>query len=148
MKAVIQRVSEAEVRVEGHILGQIEQGYLILLGVAAGDTEAVAEKLALKIAQLRLFSDANGKMNLDIHAVKGAILVISQFTLLADTLKGNRPSFLKAERPERAKELYDYFCNYLTNLGVPIAQGQFGADMKVRLINDGPVTILLEYENE
>jgi D-tyrosyl-tRNA(Tyr) deacylase len=148
MKAVIQRVSEAQVRVEGSILGHIEQGYLILFGVAAGDTEALAEKMALKIVNLRLFADAEGKMNLDIKAANGAILVISQFTLLADTQKGNRPSFLAAEKPERAKALYLHFCNFLVGLGVPIAQGQFGADMKVSLINDGPVTIILENEND
>ena len=145
MKAVIQRVSSASVSVDGEIVGSCEKGYMILLGAQKGDSEKEADLLARKVASLRIFSDENDKMNLSILDIGGEILAISQFTLLADVKKGNRPSFINAQEPERAKELYEYFCEALRNLGVKkVDQGIFGADMKVSLINDGPVTILYD----
>ncbi len=145
MKAVIQRVLSASVTVEGEAVGRCNQGYLILLGVAEGDTEAEAELLAKKVSALRVFKDENGKMNLSIADIDGEILAISQFTLCADVKKGNRPSFIKALEPVKAEKLYKYFCECLRNLGIRrVDEGIFGADMKVELINDGPVTILYD----
>ena len=143
MRALIQRVSEASVRVEGTISGQIGPGLLILICAMAGDTEAQARTLAAKIAKLRIFRDADGKMNRSVTDIGGAALVVSQFTLAAD-LRGNRPGFSTAARPEDAKHLYDHFTGLLAGIGITTANGLFGADMAVSLINDGPVTIWLD----
>lgn len=145
MKAVIQRVTSASVRVEDRILGEIENGYMILLGVCEGDTREDAEILAKKTANLRVFTDENEKMNKSILDCDYSALVISQFTLCADCKKGNRPSFISAAKPEIANELYEYFMEQLRAQGVKNVQhGEFGADMKVSLVNDGPVTILYD----
>lgn len=145
MKAVIQRVSSASVEVEGEIVGSCNKGYMILLGAENGDTESEAELLARKTANLRIFCDDNDKMNLSILDIDGEILCISQFTLLADVKKGNRPSFINALEPVEAKRLYEYFCQYLRGLGIKkVDEGVFGGDMKVSLVNDGPVTILYD----
>lgn len=143
MKLVIQRVTEASVTVEQEIVGQIGLGYLVLLGVGEEDTEETAKKLAEKLLKLRIFSDENGKTNLSLGDVNGEILVISQFTLYADCKK-NRPSFCHAGKPELADRLYEYFMECLRAQGVRVAHGIFGAEMQVRLCNDGPFTILLE----
>lgn len=145
MKAVIQRVEEATVSVDGEIVGSCRQGYMILFGAEKGDTEAEAELLARKTAALRIFCDSDDKMNLSLLDIDGEALVISQFTLLADVKKGNRPSFINALEPENAEKLYKHYCQCLRNLGVKkVDEGVFGADMKVSLINDGPVTILYD----
>ncbi len=145
MKAIIQKVKNSSVLVDGKIVGECQAGYMILLGVAAEDTKAEAELLARKTANLRVFCDENDKMNLSLLDVGGEVLAISQFTLLADVKKGNRPSFTNAMEPNRANELYEYFCNELINNGVKkVAKGIFGADMQVSLINDGPVTIIYD----
>jgi D-tyrosyl-tRNA(Tyr) deacylase len=143
MRAVCQRVTEARVRVGGEVVGEIGAGLCVFLGVANGDGEAEAERLAAKIARLRIFPDAEGRFDRALLDVGGGALVVSQFTLLADTAKGNRPSFTDAARPEAAEPLYERFCAVLRELGVPVAQGVFGAKMAVELVNDGPVTILL-----
>jgi D-tyrosyl-tRNA(Tyr) deacylase len=145
MRAVIQRVSEAAVKVDGEEISRIGVGLLVLLGVAEGDEAGDAAWLAGKIAAMRIFGDAEGKMNLSLRETGGGALVISQFTLLAATKKGNRPSFIRAARPELAEPLYESFCGMLeTELGKPVGRGRFGADMKVALVNDGPVTIVME----
>ena len=147
MKAVIQRVSEASVTVDGEFVSKIDKGYLILLGVMDDDTEYDADVLAKKTSTLRVFEDDEGKMNLDIQNVDGEVLAVSQFTLCADVKKGNRPSFIRSAHPDRANELYEYFCNKLLENGVKsVKKGVFGADMKVKLLNDGPVTILYDSE--
>lgn len=147
MKCVIQRVLNASVTVCGETVGSIEKGFLLLLGVADGDTEAQTEKLVKKIIGMRIFEDENGKMNLSIGDIDGEILAVSQFTLLADCKKGNRPSFTGAMRPEEANRLYELFVKMLVDGGVKkVDKGVFGADMKVSLINDGPVTIILDTE--
>ena len=147
MKCVIQRVLSSSVSVDGRIVGEIEKGFLILLGVAEGDTEADAEKLAKKISLMRVFEDSEGKMNLSVKDIDGEILVVSQFTLCADCKKGNRPSFVGAMRPEGATRLYELFMALLKDNGVKkVDHGIFGADMKVSLVNDGPVTIILDTE--
>ena len=147
MRVVVQRCSRAEVRIDGATVGKIGQGYMLLVGISESDTEAEAEVIAKKIAQLRVFEDGEGKMNLSIRDVGGAILSISQFTLYADCRKGNRPSFIRAARPEQASPLYDYFNETLrTTYGLTVETGRFGADMKVDFVNDGPVTILLDSE--
>ena len=147
MRVVIQRCSRAEVRIDGKTVGQIGKGFLLLVGVTDGDTEVQADLLAKKVAQMRIFEDTEGKMNLGLKDVDGAILSISQFTLYADCKKGNRPSFIHAARPEIAEPLYDYFNEKLrTEYGLHVETGRFGADMKVDFINDGPVTILLNTE--
>lgn len=141
----MQRCSRAEVRIDGQVVGQIGKGFMVLVGVTDGDTKAEAELLARKVAQMRVLEDAEGKMNLALKDVGGAILSISQFTLYADCRKGNRPSFVRAARPEVAEPLYDYFNNVLrTQYGLQVETGRFGADMKVDFINDGPVTIILD----
>lgn len=144
MRIVLQRVSEASVTVAGRVTGEIGQGFLLLVGIAPGDTGAEVGWLAEKVAGLRLFSDAEGKMNLDLAAVGGALLVVSQFTLYGDASKGRRPSFIGAARPEEAIPLYEAFLAALRATGLPVASGEFGADMQVALVNDGPVTLLLE----
>ena len=145
MRVVVQRCSRAEVRIDGNSVGKIGQGFMLLVGITETDTTAEADLLAKKIAQLRVFEDEAGKMNLAIRDVEGAILSISQFTLYADCRKGSRPSFIRAARPEQASPLYDYFNETLrTTYGLTVETGRFGADMKVDFINDGPVTILLD----
>ena len=144
MKAVIQRVANASVTVDGEVKGSIESGFLILLGVENGDNESEAKTLAAKIAGLRIFTDENDKMNLSIKDVKGKLLIVSQFTLYGDCSQGNRPSFIEAARPEEANPLYEYFCNQCELNNIEVQKGIFGADMKVELINDGPVTIIIE----
>ena len=145
MRVVVQRCSRAEVCIDGVVVGQIEKGFMLLVGITDGDTRAEADLLAKKIAQLRVFEDEVGKMNLALSDIGGAILSISQFTLYADCRKGNRPSFIRAARPETAAPLYDYFNDILrTQYAIRVETGRFGADMKVDFINDGPVTILLD----
>lgn len=145
MKAVIQRVTDASVTVDGEIKGSIGKGFLILLGVVQGDTSAQAEVLASKIAKLRVFEDDNGKMNLSLLDIGGEALVVSQFTLCADCKKGNRPSFTPSAPPDVANELYLEFSDMLKTNGIQkVENGVFGADMKVSLLNDGPVTIILD----
>jgi D-aminoacyl-tRNA deacylase len=141
MRAVCQRVTEARVRVGGEVVGEIGPGLCVLLGIARGDGETAG--LAGKIARLRIFPDAEGRFDRSLLDTGGAALVVSQFTLLADTGKGNRPSFTAAAPPEEAEPLYDRFCADLRGLGVPVARGVFGASMAVELVNDGPVTIVL-----
>ena len=143
MRAVCQRVSEARVRVAGDIVGEIGAGLCVLLGVARGDSEADAERLGAKIARLRIFADEDGRFDRSLVDIGGSALVVSQFTLLADTAKGNRPSFTGAAPPEEAEALYERFCQALRDLGIPVQQGAFGASMAVELVNDGPVTIVL-----
>ncbi len=146
MRAVIQRVGHASVRVEGETVGAVEQGLLILLGIGHGDTADTAAHLASRIATLRIFPDAAGKMNLSLRDAGGEALVISQFTLYADTHKGHRPSFLNAAPPGESIPLYEAFVQALTELGIHAATGQFGAHMEVSLLNDGPVTIVLSHD--
>jgi len=148
MIAVIQRVSEASVTIEGKVEGKIGTGFMVLLGITHEDTQDDIEWLGKKIIGMRIFSDDEGKMNLDLKAVHGNILLISQFTLHASTKKGNRPSFIEAARPEVAIPLYEQMISFLANeLGNPIQCGIFGADMKVALLNDGPVTIVIDSKN-
>lgn len=145
MKAVLQRVKHASVTVEGRTVSEIGQGLLVLLGVAEGDTERDADALAAKIANLRIFSDADDKMNLSLLTVGGEMLVVSQFTLCADCRKGRRPDFFSAAKPDEANRLYLYFCERIKKEGVgTILTGEFGADMQVSLLNDGPVTIIID----
>lgn len=146
MKAVIQRVSSASVEVDGQLVGSCGRGYLILLGVAEGDTEQDAELLCKKIAALRIFRDENDKMNLSIRDIDGEALVISQFTLLANYRHGNRPDFLASAKPDEANRLYEYFKDLLSRELRRVECGIFGADMKVSLTNDGPVTICMDSE--
>ena len=149
MRVVIQRVSEAAVKIEGSIVGQIEQGLLVLLGIEHDDTQKDADYLLQKLINLRIFSDTDGKMNLSVQEVNGGILVVSQFTLHAATKKGNRPSYIRAARPEQAIPLYEYFLTSLQNqFSDKIQTGQFGADMQVSLVNDGPVTIIMDSKAE
>ncbi|MEE1197612.1 MAG: D-aminoacyl-tRNA deacylase [Acutalibacteraceae bacterium] len=145
MKAIIQRVSHASCKVDGEFTGQIKDGFMVLLGVGKDDTDEQAKLLASKTANLRIFCDENDKMNLSLLDIQGEALVISNFTLCADTKKGNRPSFINAKEPEAANTLYELFCEELKNCGVQrVEKGIFGADMKVELLNDGPVTIILD----
>lgn len=142
MKAILQRVSNARVDIENKTVGQIEKGFLILLGVENGDEQRDADVLAAKISGLRIFTDENDKMNLSLTDVGGGVLVISNFTLCADCSHGRRPSFIAAARPETAEPLYEYFCKKMTDNGISrVEKGVFGADMQVSLTNDGPVTI-------
>ena len=148
MKAVIQRVSEASVTVDGKIMGQIGKGFLVLLGVMNEDTEKETELLAKKVAEIRIFTDENDKMNLSLSQVDGEVLAVSQFTLCADIRKGRRPSFIPSAPPERANRLYELFCDELLKNGVRnVEKGVFGADMKVSLLNDGPVTIVMNTDD-
>ena len=144
MRAVCQRVSRAEVQIGGESVGKIGPGLVVLLGIARDDTPAEAERLAGKVARLRIFEDDAGKFAKALLDVGGSALVVSQFTLIADVRKGNRPSFVDAARPEQAEALYESFSAALAATGVPVAQGRFGARMEVELVNDGPVTIVLE----
>ena len=149
MRVVIQRVSEAAVNIDDTNVGKIQQGLLILLGIETEDQEGDADYLVQKISNLRIFSDAEGKMNLSIQDVGGQFLVVSQFTLHADTRKGKRPSYIRAARPEQAIPLYEYFLSELQKTAPsPIQTGQFGADMQVALVNDGPVTIIMDSKGE
>ncbi len=144
MKAVLQRVSKGSVMVEGKTVGEIGHGLVILLGVQPEDSETQCSYLAGKIADMRIFGDENGKMNLSIKDVVGSALVVSQFTLMADWKKGRRPAFTSAAPPDQANRLYEHFCSCLEQLTVPVQKGVFAADMKVELINDGPVTLVLD----
>lgn len=144
MKVVIQRVKNASVKVDGKIVGEIEKGFLVLLGIKVGDTKQEADYLIKKVCNLRVFSDENDKMNLGLKDVNGKLLIVSQFTLYGDCSDGNRPSFIEAARPEEAIPLYEYFCEKCTQNGIEVQRGIFGADMKVELLNDGPVTIVIE----
>jgi len=144
VRAVVQRVSRAEVRVEGRSTGRVDRGLAVLLGVARGDAEPDAVQLADKVAALRIFEDDAGKMNLSVRDVAGGVLVVSQFTLLGDARKGNRPGFTDAAPPEEANALYERFCALLRERGLEVATGVFRASMEVELVNEGPVTILLD----
>ncbi|RLV58774.1 D-tyrosyl-tRNA(Tyr) deacylase [Parashewanella curva] len=144
MKAIIQRVSHAKVNVDQQTIGQIKQGLVLLLGVEKEDTPSSAEALAQRIINYRVFSDDAGKMNLNLEQIKGELLVISQFTLAADTSRGRRPSFSSAATPDQASTLYEHFIRYCQQQGIMTQSGRFGADMQVSLTNDGPVTFILE----
>lgn len=144
MKAVVQRVKNTILKVDGEIISQIQKGLVVYLGVGKDDTTEKADYLSKKISKLRVFEDENGKMNLGVLDVGGEILCVSQFTLYADVSHGNRPGFSLAEEPTKAKQIYDYFCEKLQENGVQVKKGVFGADMKIEQLNDGPVTILYE----
>lgn len=144
MRLLIQRVSKATVKVEGECVGKINRGFLVFLGITHEDTKDNVDYLVNKLYNLRVFEDENEKMNLSIKDINGEILIVSQFTLYADTSHGNRPSFINAAKPDKANELYEYFIEKAKQTGIKIEAGIFGADMKVELLNDGPVTILLE----
>ncbi len=144
MKLVVQRVKNAKVDIDNKTVGSIDKGFLVLLGVTHTDTKEVADYLVKKLCNLRVFEDENGKMNLSIKDVNGKLLIVSQFTLYADCTGGNRPSFINAAKPDMANELYEYFCDKCKTTGIEVQKGIFGADMKVSLLNDGPVTIILD----
>ena len=145
MKIVVQRVKNAKVEVDGNVVGKIDNGLLVLLGVTHTDTKENADYLVKKLCKLRVFTDEDGKMNLDIKKVNGKLLIVSQFTLYANCSDGNRPSFIDAAKPKQAEDLYEYFCNKCKEeYGIDVEKGIFGADMKVSLLNDGPVTIIIE----
>ncbi|EOS8053357.1 D-tyrosyl-tRNA(Tyr) deacylase [Enterococcus hirae] len=148
MRAVVQRVSKASVTIDQQEVGKIDQGLVILLGIHEKDTQDDVDYLVKKIAQMRIFEDEQGKMNRSVEDVEGQILSVSQFTLFADTKKGNRPSFISAARPETAIPLYEAFNEGIRNRGITVATGQFEADMAVSLINDGPVTIIIDSQNK
>lgn len=147
MKLVVQRVKESSVTIDGKIHGQIDKGFMVLVGFCEGDNEVIVDKMVEKMIHLRVFEDAAGKMNLSLNDVHGAILSISQFTLYADCRKGRRPSFIDAAKPEIAIPLYDYFNQKIAESGIHVEMGIFGADMKVSLLNDGPVTIILDSQD-
>lgn len=144
MKAVVQRVLSAKLEVEGKLISEINKGYVVYLGVKVGDGREVADYFIKKIPSLRIFEDENGKTNKSILDVGGEILLVSQFTLCADTTQGNRPSFINAEKPEKANEMYLYVADGIKNAGINVKLGVFGADMKITQTNDGPFTIILE----
>jgi D-aminoacyl-tRNA deacylase len=144
MRVVLQRVSRAIVRIQDRVAGSIEQGFCLLVGFTHGDTPAQVDWMADKISGLRLFSDSEGKMNRGLEEVGGSVLVVSQFTLYGDAVKGRRPSFIEAARPEHAVALYEYFLEVLRRRGLTVASGEFGADMQVEIYNDGPVTLILD----
>lgn len=146
MRFVVQRVSEASVKIDGKVEGEISKGFMVLIGISQNDTKEIADKMIKKLLGLRIFEDENGKTNLSIEAVGGELLLISQFTLYADCRKGNRPSFINAGAPDMANELYEYIVDECRKKGAVVKTGQFGADMKVSLVNDGPFTILLDSE--
>ena len=148
MRIVLQRVSEASVKIDNQIVGEISQGLMLLIGIEHEDEESDADWLIQKVIGMRVFSDSDDKMNLSIKEIKGEFLIVSQFTLHASTKKGNRPSFIEAARPEKAIPLYDYFCEQLQKVSeIKVQTGKFGADMKVSLVNDGPVTIVIDSKN-
>lgn len=144
MKLVVQRVKNADVKVDEKTVGKIGKGFLVLVGITHSDTKSEADYLAKKLCNLRVFEDENGKMNLGLKDINGELLIISQFTLYAITKDGNRPSFIEAARPEVAEPLYEYFLEKCKEYGIKVEKGIFGADMKVSLLNDGPVTIIIE----
>lgn len=144
MKLVVQRVNNARVKVDSDIVGAIDKGFLVLVGVTHTDTKEIADYLVKKLCNLRVFEDENEKMNLSIKDVKGKLLIVSQFTLYADCTSGNRPSFVNAAKPEFANELYEYFCEKCKQNDIEVQKGVFGAHMEVELLNNGPVTIILE----
>ena len=144
MRFVVQRVTHASVTVDGNVIGKIGQGFIVLIGVSDEDTKETADKMVKKLLGLRIFEDENGKTNLDIHTVGGSLLLISQFTLYADCKHGNRPSFIKAGKPDMAIEMYEYIIAKCREQVEIVETGEFGADMKVELLNDGPFTILLD----
>ena len=144
MKLLVQRVANANVKVDDEIVGKIDKGFLVLCGVTHTDTKETADYLVKKLLNLRVFEDENEKMNLSLKQVNGELLIVSQFTLYADTSSGNRPSFINAAKPDMANELYEYFCSQCAKEGIHIEKGVFGAHMEVSLLNDGPVTIMLE----
>jgi D-aminoacyl-tRNA deacylase len=144
MRVVLQRVSRAIVRIQGRVAGSIEQGFCLLVGFTHGDTPAQVDWMAEKISGLRLFNDSEGKMNRGLEEVGGSVLVVSQFTLYGDAVKGRRPSFIEAARPEHAVPLYEYFLEVLRRRGLTVGSGEFGADMQVEIHNDGPVTLILD----
>lgn len=145
MKIIVQRVKNAQVDVEGTTVGKIDKGFLVLLGVTHNDTEEQADYLVKKLCNLRVFTDENDKMNLSLKDVDGKLLIVSQFTLYADCSGGNRPSFINAAKPDKAEKLYEYFCKQCKEkYNIEVEKGIFGADMKVELLNDGPVTIIIE----
>ncbi len=147
MRAVVQRVLSANLKVDGKLISEIDNGMVVFLGVGIGDRQEDIDKLALKISKLRIFEDENGKMNLSIKDVSGKILLISQFTLYADCSHGNRPSFFEAEKPQVANEMYQNMKSRLNQEGIMVEMGVFGADMKIEVLNDGPVTIMLDSKN-
>lgn len=144
MKLLVQRVSKASVKVDNNIVGKIDKGFLVLVGITHSDTKKEADYLAKKLCSLRVFEDENEKMNLNISSVNGKLLIVSQFTLYANCNEGNRPSFTDAAKPEIANDLYEYFCTKCEEQGIAVQKGVFGAHMEVELLNDGPVTIMLE----
>lgn len=144
MKFLIQRVTEAKVRVDSEIIGQIQKGFLVFIGVSQNDTQEIADKMVHKLLNLRIFEDTEGKTNLNLDAVNGSLLLISQFTLYADCRHGNRPSFINAGKPDMANALYEYIITKCRETVSNVQQGAFGADMKISLINDGPFTIILD----
>lgn len=146
MRVLLQRVSQAAVRVEGQTVGEIDKGFCLLVGITHTDSNKEVEWMAKKIAGLRLFEDDAGKLNLGLNDVGGELLIISQFTLYGDASKGRRPSFISAARPEQSEPLYDYFCECMENQGFRVQTGRFGADMQVEIHNDGPITMMIERE--
>ena len=146
MRIVLQRVSAASVTVDGQVVGEIERGLLALVGIARGDERSTVDRMVKKTAELRIFDDEAGKMNLSVTDVGGSVLAVSQFTLLADTRRGRRPAFTDAAEPTIAESLYEHYCDGLANFELPVQKGIFAADMRVSLVNDGPVTIVLETE--
>ena len=144
MRLVVQRVKKASVEVDKKIVGKIDSGFLVLIGIKKGDTKEQADYLVKRLCNLRIFTDENDKMNLSLKDVNGKLLIVSQFTLYGDCTQGNRPSFIEAAKPEEAIPLYEYFCEQCQLNNIEVQKGIFGADMKVELLNDGPVTILLE----
>lgn len=146
MKFVVQRVLSAKVSVDGNVVGEIGQGYLVFIGICSTDTEQIADKMVKKLIDLRIFEDSEGKTNLNLRSVAGSLLLVSQFTLYADCKKGNRPSFIRAGAPNMAKSLYEYIIDACKKEVPIVEQGIFGADMKIELLNDGPFTIILDSE--
>lgn len=144
MKLLVQRVANANVKVDDKIVGKVDKGFLVLCGVTHTDTKETADYLVKKLLNLRVFEDENEKMNLSLKQVNGELLIVSQFTLYADTSSGNRPSFINAAKPDMANELYEYFCSQCAKEGIHVEKGVFGTHMEVNLLNDGPVTIMLE----